>query len=341
VSLEPIAAPDLPELLEFFERIGVHFGAGNLQQFSRPGGYPGGVGITTLALRDDGRIQGTIGWIDVPALVRGSAVMLRWPINQYLAAECRGRGLGKALMEATRPGTALRCVIGGNSASIPILDRTGYIQMGNLQRFRWSRPCLAPRLVGDRLAAGPRSLPPEELGFTRGGRRVTARRAPALDPPDLPWQRSAPPGGIQVPRTQGYLRWAFGGPLQSWHLVYQVVIEGSLSGCFVLAARAERRFVLTTEIVDLDCAAGAEEETLDAALRVALSRADVARLRVCGGRLVRAAASAGGRKESDHPVRLSCDASLMGELRDLDAWQLTYGDHDQFRVRASSRIWRR
>jgi hypothetical protein len=97
--------------------------------------------------------------------------------------------------------------------------------------------------------------------------------------------------------------------------------------------------VLTCEIIDIDSAAGEEGACLAAALRAAHARADVVRLRICGGRFLRAAREAGGRDEPDHPLRVSCEGSLLEKLRDLDAWHLTYGDHDQYRVRASSRPW--
>ena len=339
MSLEPIAESDVPELDAFLKGIGHDLGAANMRQFARPAVHPGGIAVTTLALREQGRLLGTIGWIDLPARVRGEAIRLRWPINQYLAAECRGRGLGKALMEATREGAVLRCVIGGNAASMPILDRTGYAQLGSLRRFTWRRPAFTPALIGARLTDGARPDPPERLEVRVRGRRLTVRRAEARTPPTLPWAGSGPPAEILVPRSAGYLAYAFGGPLRPFHELLVVESEETIVGCCTLAARSERRPVLTCEIVDIDSAAGEEAACLAAALRAAQARADVVRLRISGGRFLRAAREAGAREEADHPLRVSCAAPLLETLRDIDDWHLTYGDHDQYRARASSRPW--
>ena len=134
-----------------------------------------------LGLVDSGGLVGVIGYLDAPARLQGAPepLTVRWPVNIYLLPEYRGRGLGVKLMEATREGARLRLVIGGNEASIPVLEKTGWKRIGALSLFRWARPCLDPRLLADRRPGAARRMPPERVSLTIGSERVTARRVHA------------------------------------------------------------------------------------------------------------------------------------------------------------------
>ncbi len=110
----------------------------------------------------------------------------------------------------------------------------------------------------------------------------------------------------------------------------------------MLAARSERWPLLTTEIIDLDAVEGREPEIIGAAHRTALACADIVRLHICGERFVAGARRVGGiaRESADLPLRISCEEEFPPSVTDPALWRLTYGDHDQYRVRPASRIWR-
>jgi len=346
MTLTALAPSELPELEEFFRRLPLPMPSENLRQFSAPRSAPDGHEVVTLVMREAGAIVGTVGWVDVPLRVnddRGDRLddprlrRVRWPVNLYLRSEQRGRGLGKKLMEATREGAAVRAVIGGNQASMPVLDRTGWRVTDSLICARWARPCLRLSRLADRLLDGPRREPPASCEWKLAGMPVRALRVTRLSGA-LPWaspEARGEAGEAATPRDPAYLDFAFGGPLRPWHSLHEVTVSGALAGCFALAARAERRGRLTVEIVDLEAVAGRERPVLEAARRTALACADVARLRILGRRFTGLLA---GRATADHPLRISCDEDLAPAL---GGWKLTYGDHDQYRVRAASRPWRR
>ncbi|HEY3175078.1 MAG TPA: GNAT family N-acetyltransferase [Candidatus Polarisedimenticolia bacterium] len=357
MRIEPLGDSGLAELSGLFDRLGMRVAPENLLQFSLPRAERTGYRVVTLVMRDAGRIVGTIGYLDLPLrIVRGrgpSAAVIdetaRWPVNQYLLPDYRGRGLGKDLMEATRDGARCRIVIGGNAASIPILDRTGYRMIGHLSCWRWLAPVarlLDPRRLRDRMRRDVRGRPPEILRMGRDRGRIEARRADRLTG-WLPW---ASPGGgasgieVGVPREGAGIEFAFGGALRRHHLLHSVHVDGALAGFFALAARAGRRGTLAAEIVDLDSVPGREGQTIRAALGAAFACADIVRLRISGERFTRALGvlSPRGRQSLDHPVRISCEpGSIFDEVAALGAraWRLTYGDHDQYRVRAASQSW--
>ena len=162
LKLDELATGELPELREFFAALSMSLPAGNVEQFSSPRKGPAG-DVVTLVMRESDRIVGTIGWLDVPLRVNdergfarddGSADRVRWPVNLYLLPEYRGKGLGKQLMQATREGAPVRAVIGGNSSSMPVLDRTGWQAIGSMVCARWSWPCLDPHRFADRISTG-------------------------------------------------------------------------------------------------------------------------------------------------------------------------------------------
>jgi len=345
VNIEPLEADRVGELEDLFRRIGLAMDPGNVRQFCLPRVLGPGHEVGALGLFDERRLVGAIGYLDVPARLKGfgpGPVSVRWPINIYLEKEHRGKGWGVRLMEATRQGARVRLVIGGNQASIPVLEKTGWRAIGTMTLFRWARPCLDPRRLGDRRAGGARRLPPDSVRLSRGAGAVEARRVDRLDGA-LPWVAVPPasPPDNGVVRDGSYLDFAFGGALRAHHSLHAVLVSGALAGYFVLAARAERWPVLTVEIVDLDAAAGRETQVIRAARKTALACADVVRLRVCGDRFVAAARRIGGApvERPDLPLRISCDDDVFASLGDHGSWRLTYGDHDQYRIRPVSRAW--
>jgi len=134
VRFEPIGAERSGEVQDLFRRLDLHLGEENYRQFCLPRTAGPGLAVGLIGVVDAGRLAGVIGYLDVPARLRGSteALTVRWPINIYLLPEYRGRGLGVKLMEATREGARLRLVIGGNQASIPVLEKTGWRPVGAL-----------------------------------------------------------------------------------------------------------------------------------------------------------------------------------------------------------------
>jgi GNAT superfamily N-acetyltransferase len=344
----------MPELEAFFRSLLLPMPAENLAQFCLPRVSGTRLKVVTLVMRDEGRIVGTVGWIDVALRVNdqrglplsGQNETLRWPVNLYLLPESRGKGLGKQLMEATRQGAALRAVIGGNAASMPVLDRTGWQVIGHLSSVRWRRPCLDPSRLRERLGPIDRRPPPERVNVRTAHHAITARRVErALG--WLPWAAVESPGApfeAGPPRDAHDIEFAFGHALRRYHTLHEVTVNGVVAGFFALAARAERRPWLTTEVMDLDAVPGRETQVIRAARATALSCADVARFRFGGARFARALASMGmgGRFTVDHPLRVSFDPARAIDgphLRQVDSWRLTYGDHDQYRVRSSSIPW--
>ncbi|HET9480747.1 MAG TPA: GNAT family N-acetyltransferase, partial [Candidatus Polarisedimenticolia bacterium] len=331
MTIEPLGETDLPALERLFEDLALGIPRLNLDQFCRPRGPADGIRIAGLAVREENRIGGAIGWLDLPfrSPASGAIESARWPINIYLRPELRGRGLGSKLMEATREGARFRIVIGGNAASIPVLERTGWKLLGELRCYRWRRPCLDPRRLSDRLSRGTRRAPPATLAVRAPSGvagAIRARRVESLRG-RLPWLEPGLPrhGEAGTPRTEAYLTFAFGGPLAPYHLVHSVSVDGALAGYFVLGARAGRRGLLECEIVDLDAVEGFEAHVVAAGRAAALTCADVARLRCSAERFDRAALLNGAAAPTpDLPLRVSCDPSDEAALPAAGAWHLTY-----------------
>lgn len=345
MSLSLLAPGEMPELLDFLKRLPLDVRPENLTQFWMPRTTAGGSATSILVLREAGTIIASIGWIDVPLRInddQGHArtgerhKSIRWPVNFYVLAELRGKGLGHRLLEATRDGATLRAAIGG---AIKLLERTGFRSTISLVCARWVRPCLDPARLGERLRGGERRPPPDLASWRIDGALVRARRLRRFDVA-LPWaDRSSrgAPGEAGVPRDAAYLEFAFGGVLGPYHASYVVDVDGTPAGHFVLAARAGRRFLLVAEIVDLDAMPGREKEVIEAARRTALACADMARLRISGARFTRVLEGTTRGIVTDQTLRIVCDEPWGSPPAD---WRMTYGDHDHYRARASSLAWR-
>ena len=358
MTIAPLDPAELPALGEFLREAGATVPQPNLEQFSMPRTAGPGPGVATLVLKEGGRILGSIGYLDIPlALSEGGAggpgtrreELARWPINHFLLAECRGRGLGKQLMEAAWEGAPCLLAIGGTETSIPARNKTGWRPIGQLTCWRFKAPArglLATGKLRDRRNTMSRRVPPDSVSLRPAGREIIARRTRELSG-WLPWVTPDPPSArpeIGAPRDAAYLRFAFNGALSKYHVIYTVSVNGALAGYFVLAARSDRRPFLSIEIVDIDAAPGFETEVIEAARATGFTRADVVRLRLGGDRLTMALRSLRGdiKESPDHAFRISSrPGSLVEEpaAASLQAWHLTYGDHDQYRVRTASLIW--
>lgn len=338
MSISPLTAGEMPELVEFFPRMGLVVPPENVRQFAWPRRPAPGFEMVTLGLRDGGRLVGIIGYLDLPLRLLGREATGRWPINLHLLAEYRGRGIGQRLMEATREGARIRLVIGGNRNSTPVLRKTGWTHAGNLVSFRWTSAC--PRLA-DRLRRRSRGRPPEAVGWEGRDGRVEARRMETLDGP-APWVARAPAGESGVPRDAAYLRYAFGGGLAPLHLPYRVAVGGETVGFFVLAARSDLRPRLAVEVIDVDAVPGREAEVLEAARRTAFRAADVVRAHLSARRFTEAARALPGRAAVAEglPLWLSAEGGLDSALEDAGGWRITHGDHDRYRALPVSQVWR-
>jgi GNAT superfamily N-acetyltransferase len=325
VDIAPLTADEMPDLADFFRQMGLSVPPENLRQFAWPRRPAPGFDVVTLGLRDNGRLVGIIGYLDLPLRLGNRNETGRWPINLHLLAEYRGRGIGQRLMQATREGARFRLVIGGNQNSTPVLRKTGWERLGHLTSFQWSS---AGRPIGRDKPAGC----------------VEARRIEAgdLDSP-LPWVEQAPAGEHGVPRDARYLRYAFGGDLAPYHLVYQVEVDGATAGFFVLAARTDLQPRRAVEILDVDAVPGREIEVLEAARRTAATAGDVVRAHLSSRRFLAAARILpGGRAEAEGlPIWLSVEGNLDSDLRDSGSWRITHGDHDRYRILPVSQIWSR
>lgn len=348
IRLETLASDDIGELEALYSELGLRMSAADRAHFCRPRTVAPGLSVGVLSLRDEGRMVGTIGYLDVPLRLAGSAASpgkLRWPINLYVLPAYRGKGLGIRLMEATREGAPWRMVIGGNAASIPVLEKTGWKLIGTLRLHRWAFPNASPLRLRDRFRKAARCRPPEVVRLASGGHAVEVRRVERLTG-GLPWGLSgggwlSPDHG--VPRDAAYLAFAFGGALARWHSLHVVTVDGSNSGFFVLAARSDRLPILSVEIVDLDAVPGRELQVLEAARATSLRCGDVVRIRIGSDRFGPALKALSGRRAGipDLPIRISCPDDAPAEALSGGAWRLTYGDHDQYRVRAASQVWER
>jgi len=341
VKLEPLAGPSLAELEDLYRELGLGMPSENLEQFSRPR-TEGGIEVATLLMRDEGRVVGTIGWIEAPLSVPGleGPLRARWPINLYLLPRYRGRRLGVELMRAAMSGAPLCLVIGGNAASIPVLEKTGWRLLGNLASYRWAFPCLSPGSIKDRFRKSGRTRPPSIVRIPSHRTRLAARRVDRMEGL-LPWVAKAPADEAGVVRDESYLRFAFGGDLKAYHSLHEVTVDEALVGYFVLAARAERLPLLTTQIVDLDAVPGREAAVLDAARKTAMTCGDIVRLRLCGERFVSVMAEQARYRSARGDLELRAHASgdLLESLPSGGAWRLSYGDHDQYRVRPTSQVF--
>lgn len=358
MTITPLDPCDLPALGEFFREVGASVPRENLEQFSMPRAAAHGPAVGSLVLKEGGRILGAIGYIDIPLRLSwegtGSAGTIReelsrWPINHFLAAECRGRGLGKQLMEAAWEGAPCLLAIGGTESSIPARDKAGWRPLGQLSCWRFRAPIrslLAAGKLNDRRNAGTRGVPPETVSLRVGRRQVVAQRSLEVSG-WLPWVAPDPPRGqveIGAPRDAAYLQFAFFGALSKYHVLYMVSVDGAVAGYFVLAARADRPPFLSIEIVDLDAAPGREAVVIEAARATGFTRGDIVRLRVCGDRFTRALRTLRGdvKESPDHAFRVSTRPGSLVEdaaAASLSSWRLAYGDHDQYRVRTRSQIW--
>jgi GNAT superfamily N-acetyltransferase len=337
VTLEivPLAAADEAEIERFFPQVGVSVPPANLRQFGLPRRSAPGVEVGALALYDSGRMVGLLGYLDLPLRVGGAITTGRWPLNFFLLAPYRGRGLGRRLMEATREGVRWRLVIGGNANSTPVLAKTGWLRIGRLTTCAWPGAALAPALQLDRLRRDRRP-PPAVVRWRGEDGPVAARRCA---PADLPAPGAARENG--VPRDPAYLDFAFGGALAPYHLLYGVEVAGEPAGHFVLAARAGRRLTLEVHAIDLDAAPGREAAVIAAARRVGRRAGDEVRFHTSSARFLDAARRLPGRRrESENlPIWLHCADGLAADSRDPGRWHLTHGDHDRYRIFPASRLW--
>jgi len=360
MNVDLLAPSDLPELDAFFRAIGLHMPAENFRQFAAPRRLAPNLELGTFLLRERGRIVGSLGWIEVPVRVNDGAGQPlvpdrlragRWVMNFYLAPELRGRGVARALLDAFHASCPMRFVIGSTNAAQRAFDKVGYRDIGRLVMARWVHPCLDPRRLADRVRRGARRPPPATIKMRLGDDELTVRRtSPVGD--NLPWTVSdvrQVPHEAGAPRNGAYLAYAYGGELRPHHVLYVVAINGESAGLFVIAARAThlpkiRLPLLAAEIIDLDARPGAERAVILAARKTAFTCSDVVRLRICGDRFTTVLRELAGSRGlvDDIPLRLSVDAAVLpeGPYRErAGVWRLTYGDHDQFRVRATSQEW--
>ena len=358
MKIEQLDRCRLPALIEFFREVGASITSENIDQFCLPRAAESGPRVGTLVLAEGDRILGSIGYLDIPLRASGAAAesgdmvreeISRWPINQFLLPEWRGRGLGQRLMDAAGEGAPCMLVIGGTKASTPSRSNSGWRLIGQLECWRFRAPVLSVISAGklkDRTNLAGRRLPPATVCLRVGWHTVVAQRSAPISG-WLPWVAPDPPPRrveIGAPRDADYLRFAFCGALSEYHALHTVSVDGAAAGFFVLAARAERPPFLSIEIVDLDAAPGREADVIEAARATGFTRGDIVRLRVCGDRFTQALRTLRGhvRRGPDHAFRvLTRPGSLVtGEMAAaISSWRLTYGDHDQYRVRTTSRKW--
>jgi GNAT superfamily N-acetyltransferase len=360
MSVALLAPAELPELEEFFRAIDLHMPEANFQQFAAPRRLAPNLELGTFVLRDAGRIVGSVGWIEVPVRVNDAEGRPlapdrlragRWVMNFFLEPQLRGRGVARALLDALHAACPMRFVIGSTAAAQRAFDKFGYRDIGRLSMVRWARPCLDPRRLVDRLRRAERQPPPASITMHLAGDEVTARRVPQVGE-SLPWTRPEEAGMAHeagAPRDAAYLTYAYGGHLARYHALYVVTVNGEPAGLFVVVARTTYLPkiplpLLGAEIIDLDARPGSERAVILAARKTAFASADVVRLRICGDRFTRVLRELNGGREliDDIPLRLSIDAAVLpdGPYRErAGVWRLTYGDDDQFRVRATSQAW--
>lgn len=338
MNLAELGEDELPELERFFQALPLDVPPENLRQFSRPRKKEGGYEIKTLALREEGRIVGTIGWIQTPLFIGGRNEVARWPINYFILPSHQGRGHGRILLEALREGARWGLVTGGTEDSTRMFDKTGWKLVGHLESYRWACPCLDPRRIVDRLCQGGRRPPPETVKCGE----VEASRAELLAPL-VDWRPAQEELGVR--RTPGYLRFAFEGALKPYHAAYIVRKSGRPIGFFILEPKNDRLPLLAVQVVDLDSAAGHEAAVLAAARETGRACADLIRLRLLGRRFTAILrkmpdARPGGPDVPFRVVSYSDGAPPPPEMLDPQNWRVTYGDHDEYRVRGDSQIWR-
>lgn len=319
MEIAPLTPAEMPDLDRLFVEVGLALPPENVRQFAWPRRPAPGFETVSLGLFDAGRLVGVIGYLDLPLCLDGFRTTGRWPINLYLLASYRGRGWGRRLMEATRAGADTRLVIGGNAFSTPVLAKTGWRRIGHLAVFH--PPAGAPG-------------PPLE----RGVAVVPVAAAELADLP-APWVEWAPAGEYGVPRDGSYLRFAWGGELASFLRLHLVHAAGEALGFFVLALRREEGLV--AEVIDLDALPGREAAVVGAALATAAGAGKRARLHAGVGRFRRAARGllGEGREETGLPIWLSREEPLPAAALDPESWRLSHGDHDRYRVLATSMPW--
>lgn len=346
VSIDRLGAGDLPELTSLFGALGLYMPQENVEQFARPRQEAPGIEVVTLGMRESGRLVGTMGWLELPFQLPGGArTSARWMVNYYVLPELRGRGLGRRLEEATRHAAGYHLITGGTPHSIPIFEKAGWRLLGQVESWRWIAPCLSLSRMAERRAGAGRIAPPSPMEFRIGsgtGSRVSCAQDSIRE---CPWAADPLAGGPDeggVPRTAAYLAYAFEGPLARQFRLHEVRVDGAPAGFFALAVRPLRWPLLGADIIDLDALPGREGQVVEAARRMALACADVARLRITPvPRFVRALEKAKGRRVpgSTIPLRMHHGPGIPGDWFDPERWRVTPGDHDQYRIRKGSQAW--
>jgi GNAT superfamily N-acetyltransferase len=107
--------------------------------------------LAVLAAEEDGRLLAMLGWIEFDACVGEERVPGGWMTNWLVVPEARGRGLGLALVQrAMESEYELIGALGANSATLHVLGKHGFAEVGMHRLVRVFDPDALPELLGGR-----------------------------------------------------------------------------------------------------------------------------------------------------------------------------------------------
>ena len=348
MSIEPLAAGDLPGVFDLYRRTVSFPPANRVEEYWRwkfCSNPCGGEAPRAWVARNDGRVVGMMAQIPVVLDLGAASLPAAWAVDFMVDPDARGQGIGRRIFDHYRQSNDVAVSMGyaPESATSRVARAVGFQGLPPVP-YLFKLLTIKPLTLGSPLNGllGPTVNRLSGLALRRFGRLRPSSAAHIEETPrftasfDALWSRVAADAGVSVRRTHRTMNWRYlDNPFHRYR-VFAALDRSDLAGCLVLKVVRHDGFSYGTiaELVAPAAALDVQESLLAAALKVFEDAGvDVVKALATPPSLARLLRRAGFRslgQRSDFVIAVApgVEPAHSDLVRDPRAWYLTKGDCD-------------